>query len=167
MEKYSRRERNRAKDFLHKLTTKMIRELASLGYGMILEDLNRIKERAARKGKTSRELRRRLSKWDARTFQFMLFYKASWFGLPVVFVNPAYSSRTCPVCSAPLKAYRGRLMRCGGCDLVIDRDETSALNLRMRGARGSPERGGATVMMPKGDVCYLWQHLLNPSIEQE
>jgi len=51
-----------------------------------------------------------------------------------------------------LKAYRGRLMRCEGCGLIIDRDEAAALNLRMRGAWGSPERGGATVMMPKGDA---------------
>jgi len=39
-----------------------------------------------------------------------------------------------------------------GCGLVIDRDEAAALNLRMRGARGSPERGGSTEMMPKGGV---------------
>ena len=152
MEKYGRRERNRVKDFLHRLTTTIARELASLNYGIILENLNGIKERA-RKGRATRRFRRRLSKWDARTFQFMLAYKAKWSGLPVRFVNPAYSSKTCPVCSAPLRAYRGRLMRCEGCGLVIDRDEAAALNLRMRGARGSPEGGGATAVMPKGGVC--------------
>jgi len=151
MEKYSERERNRARDLLHKLTTGIVRELASLNCGIILENLNGIKERV-RRGRANRKVRRRLSKWDARTFQFMLAYKAAWAGLPVRFVNPAYSSKTCPVCSAPLKAYRGRLMRCEGCDLMIDRDEAAALNLRMRGARGSPERGGSTEMMPKGGV---------------
>ena len=152
MEKYSGRERNRARNFLHKLTTRIVRELASLNYGIILEDLNGVKKRIARKGKANKEIRRRLSKWDARTFQFMLAYKAAWAGLPVRFVNPAHSSRTCPVCSGRLKAYRGRLMRCEGCGLVIDRDEAASLNLRMRGAWGSPERGGSTEMMPKGDV---------------
>ncbi len=151
MEKYSKRERNRVRDFLHKLTTRIVRELASLNYGIVLEDLSGIKERTARRGRASRrEIRRRLSKWDARTLQFMLAYKARWLGLPVQFVNPAYSSRTCPVCSGRLLAYRGRLMRCEGCGLIVDRDEAAALNLRMRGARGSPERGGSTEMMPKG-----------------
>ncbi len=149
MEKYGRRERNRARDFLHKLTTGIVRELAALNYGIILEDLSGIKERTARRGRASRRIRRRLSKWDARTLQSMLAYKARWLSLPVRFVNPAYSSRTCPVCSAPLKAYRGRLMRCEGCGLIIDRDEAAALNLRMRGARGSPERGGSTEMCPR------------------
>ncbi len=153
MEKYSRRERNRARDFLHKLTTSIVRELASISYGIILEELNGIKERTAKRA--SRRIRRRLSKWDARMFQFMLTYKARWLGLPVRFVNPAYSSRTCPACSAPLKAYRGRLMRCEGCGLIIDRDEAAALNLRMRGARGSPKRGGSTEMMPKGGVWSM------------
>jgi len=147
MAKYSKRERNRANDLLHKLTTTIVRELTSLNYGIILENLKGIKERTTKRA--SRKVRRRLSKWDARTFQFMLAYKARWLGLPVRFVNPTYSSRTCPVCSAPLKAYRGRLMRCEGCGLVIDRDEAAALNLQMWGVRGSPERGGATVMMPK------------------
>ena len=164
MEKYGRRERNRARDLLHKLTTRIVRELASLGYGVVLEDLNGIKKRTARKGKANKKIRRRLSKWDARTFQFMLAYKATWAGLPVRFVNPAYSSRTCSVCSGCLKAYQGRLMRCEGCSLIIDRDEAAALNLRMRGAWGSPE-GGSTEMMPKGGVCLqttsLEPHLLS------
>jgi len=141
MEKYGRRERNRTKDFLHKLTTKIVGELASLNYGIILEDLNGIKERTAKKGRANKKIRRRLSKWNARTFQFMLAYKAAWAGLPVRFVDPAYSSRTCPVCSGHLKAYRGRFMRCEDCGLVIDRDEAAALNLRMRGAPGFPREG--------------------------
>ena len=153
MEMYSKRERNRTKDFLQKLTTKIVGELACLGHGIILEDLNGIKDRVARRGKLSRELRRRLSKWDARQFQFMLSYKAGWIGLPVEFVNPAHSSKTCPVCSGRLKAYRGRLMRCEGCGLITDRDVAAAQNLRMRGSWGYPERGGSTEMMPKGDVC--------------
>ena len=153
MEKYGRRERNRARDFLHKLTARIVGKLVSLNYGIILEDLNGIKEKTAKKGRANKKIRRRLCKWDARAFQFMLAYKAAWAGLSVRFVNPAYSSRTCPVCSGRLKAYRGRLMRCEDCGLVIDRDEAAALNLRMRGAWGSPERGGSTEMMPKGDVC--------------
>ena len=39
MQKYSKREKNRAKDFMHKLTTTIARELASTKSGAILEDL--------------------------------------------------------------------------------------------------------------------------------
>ena len=167
MEKYSRRERNRVRDFLHKLTTGIARDLMRRRYGAILEELDRIKERILR-GR-SRRMRRRLSKWDARTFQLMLEYKLRWAGLPVVFVNPAHSSKTCPLCSGRLTAYRGRLMRCEGCGLLIDRDAAAALNLRMRGARGSPERGGPKGMMPKGGISLetvSYTHLTLPTTER-
>jgi len=45
MQKYSRRERNRARDIMHKITTKIARELALIKHGAILEDLKNIKGR--------------------------------------------------------------------------------------------------------------------------
>ncbi|ADI32337.1 RNA-guided endonuclease InsQ/TnpB family protein [Staphylothermus hellenicus] len=138
MEKYSRREWNRARDIMHKLTTGIARMLTSLNHGVILEDLKNIKERTLRKGK---DFNRKISKWNARTFQYMLEYKLRWLGLPVKYVNPAYSSQTCPLCSGRLTAYGGRLMKCTRCGFIWDRDVVAVLNLRMRGLRGCPERG--------------------------
>ncbi len=136
LEKYSRRERNRARDFLQKLTTKIARELQEKKLGAILENLKGIKERTLNKG---RRLNRRLSKWNARQFQFMLSYKLTWVGLPVKLVNPAYSSRTCPRCSGRLAASEGRLMRCRECGFEADRDVVAVLNLHMWGVWVSPE----------------------------
>ena len=136
MEKYSRRERNRAKDFMHKLTTKIAGELSVMRSGAILEDLRDIKSGVLRR---SKKLNRQLSKWNARTFQFMLEYKLKWMGLPVKYVNPKNSSKTCPVCQATLVAYRGRLMKCKECGFTIDRGIVAVLNLQMRGA-GVPPR---------------------------
>lgn len=44
MKKYSRRERNRARDIMHKITTTIARELVSLKHGAIL-NLRNIEER--------------------------------------------------------------------------------------------------------------------------
>ena len=145
MEKYSKRERNRVKDFMHKLTTTIARKLASLKCGAILEDLRNIKDRILN---GSRDLNRKLSKWNARTFQFMLEYKLRWFGLPVKYVNPRNSSKTCPLCSGRMATYAGRSMRCKKCGLILDRDVVAVLNLRMWGLGvapkgGEPERGDA------------------------
>jgi len=85
-------------------------------------------------------------------FQFMPSYKTSWAGLPVRFVNPVYSSKICPVCSALLRTYRGRVVRCEGCGPAIDHDEAAASTFRC-GVLGFPERGVSTEMMPKGGVC--------------
>ncbi|PUA32662.1 MAG: transposase, partial [Candidatus Terraquivivens tikiterensis] len=83
LEKYARREKNRARDFLHKLTTSIARKLKELGSGAILEDINDIKGRVLNGSKKNN---RKLSKWNARQFQSMLEYKLRWLGLPVKYV---------------------------------------------------------------------------------
>ncbi|RLI75633.1 transposase [Archaeoglobales archaeon] len=128
MEKYSKRERNRATDIMHKITTTIARELASTKCGAILENLKNIKDRILN---GSKDLNRKLSKWNCRMFQFMLEYKLKWFGLPVKYVNPANSSKTCPLCSGRLSAYEGRLIMCKNCGLIQDRDVIAVLYLRM------------------------------------
>ncbi|MEM3832894.1 MAG: transposase [Thermoprotei archaeon] len=75
----------------------------------------------------------KLSKWSARTFQLMLEYKLKWLNLLVKYVNPANSSKTCPVCSGSMASYLGRIMRCEECGLTMDRDIVAVLNLQMRG----------------------------------
>ncbi len=136
MWKYSRRERSRARDFMHKLTARIAGELEELRSGAILEDLKGIKGRLLHGAKS---LNRKLSKWNARTFQLMLKYKLKWLGLPVKYVNPSYSSRTCPLCSGRMAAYGGRLMRCKKCGFIADRDAIAVLNLRMRGSGVTPK----------------------------
>ncbi len=134
MQKYSKREKNRCKDIMHKITTTIARELASTKSGAILENLRNIKDRILGGNK---DLNRKLSKWNCRTFQFMLEYKLKWFGLPVKYINPANSSKTCPVCSGRLSAYRDRLMKCK-CGFIQDRDVVAVINLRMWGLGVTP-----------------------------
>ena len=85
MRKYSKREKNRTEDLMHKITATIARELISVKHGAILEDLRNIKDRILNGSKVNRKL----SKWNCRTFQFMLEYKLKWFGLPVKHVNPS------------------------------------------------------------------------------
>jgi putative transposase len=136
MKKYSRRERNRVKDFMHKLTTEIVRGLRESNSGAIMEELNGIKYRVLN---TSKMQNRKLSKWDAKTFQFMLEYKLKWLELPIKFVNPKNSSRTCPLCSGSMASYEGRLMKCKKCNLISDRDIVAVLNLQMWGHGFAPK----------------------------
>ncbi|MEM3790982.1 MAG: transposase [Thermoproteota archaeon] len=136
LEKYSKREKNRAKDFMHKLTTQIARELKEKNCGAILENLKGIKRRILN---DSKKMNRKLSKWNARTFQFMLEYKLLWNGLSVKYVNPKNSSKTCPVCSGSMASYEGRIMKCEECNIILDRDVVAVLNLQMRG-EGFPQR---------------------------
>ncbi|MEM3833071.1 MAG: transposase [Thermoprotei archaeon] len=130
LEKYSKREKNRAKDFTHKLTTQVAGELKEKNCGAILENLKGVKRRILN---GSRKNNRKLSKWNARAFQLMLEYKLKWLNLPVKYVNPANSSKTCPACSGSMASYLGRIIRCEECGLTMDRDVVAVLNLQMRG----------------------------------
>lgn len=109
LEKYSGRERNRTKDFMHKLTTQIARELKEKNCGAILENLKSVKSRILN---GSKDMNRKLSKWNARTFQFMLEYKLKWLNLPTKYVNPANTSKSCPLCSGSMASYGGRIMKC-------------------------------------------------------
>ncbi|MEM3832365.1 MAG: transposase [Thermoprotei archaeon] len=135
LEKYSKREGSRAKDFMHKLTTQVAGELKEKDCGAILENLKGIKRRILNK---SKDMNRKLSKWSARAFQLMLEYKLKWLNLPVKYVNPANSSKTCPVCPGSMASYLGRIMKCEECGLTMDRDIIAVLNLQMRGIGFSP-----------------------------
>ncbi|MEM3832063.1 MAG: transposase [Thermoprotei archaeon] len=135
LEKYSKREKNRAKDFMHKLTTQIAGEFREKNCGAILENLKGVKRRILNK---SKDMNRKLSKWNARTFQLMLEYKLKWLNLPTKYVSPANSSKTCPACSGSMASYLGRIMRCEECGLTMDRDIIAVLNLQMRGIGFSP-----------------------------
>lgn len=87
----------------------------------------------------SKDFNRKISKWNARELQRLIEYKAKWFGVPVVYVNPRNSSRTCPACGGQLIPQEGRLMKCSNCGLVEDRDFIAVLNLRMWGSGVTPK----------------------------
>ncbi|MDK2795133.1 MAG: putative transposase [Archaeoglobaceae archaeon] len=131
MQKYPSREKNRAKDFMQKLTAKIAKELVEKKCGAIFEDLKNIKDRVLDK---SKELNRKLSKWNARTFQFMLEYKLLWNSLAVKYADPKNSSKTCPLCSGSLASYEGRFMKCKICGCIMDRDVVAVINLQMWGS---------------------------------
>jgi len=118
---------------MHKLATKIARGLRESNSGAIMEGLKGVKYRVLN---TSKMQNRNFSKWDAKTFQFMLEYKLKWLKLPVKYVNLKNSSRTCPPCSGSTASYEGRLTKC---NLILDRDIVAVLNLQMWGHGFAPK----------------------------
>ncbi|MEM0041886.1 MAG: transposase [Candidatus Korarchaeum sp.] len=127
--KYSRRERNRAKNFVHKLTTFLSREYKGYVHGF--EDLR--KDKMFRRGKNARKHNREIAKSDWKIIQSLMSYKSR-----VVFLNPKDTSRRCSRCgmvNAPKGAF---VCECG---LRMDRQLNAAINLylQMEGLSPSPE----------------------------
>ena len=117
--KYSRREKNRARDFIHKLTTRISREFKSYVHGF--EDL-----RKESMFNYSKEHNRRIAKSDWRTIHAYMSYKAR-----TIVLNPRNSTKRCSRCGM-VNAPKGALYECKSCGLRINRQLNGAINLYLQ-----------------------------------
>ncbi len=117
---------DRRADFLHKLSTRIVRE----NQVVVIEDLS------VRNMVKNRTLARAISDASWREFRRMLEYKAEWHGRALVVVDRFYpSSRTCSACghmvvSMPLAV---RVWQCANCGTGHDRDVNAAKNILAAG----------------------------------
>jgi len=119
--KLHKRITNIRRNFLHKLTTKLVRECKII----VLEDLN-IKQMSQQKYFNSRNMLD--CSWGE--FGSLLNYKAENAGCLVVKVNPKNTSKMCSQCGnlQDMPLWK-RTYECAECGLVIDRDYNSAINI--------------------------------------
>ncbi|MEV7507403.1 RNA-guided endonuclease TnpB family protein [Streptomyces sp. NPDC091201] len=117
---------DRRRDFLHRLTTRLVRENQTL----VVEDL------AVSHMLRNRGLARAISDAGWRELRSMLEYKTAWYGRELVVVDRWFpSSKLCSVCGelAGAMPLGLREWTCGGCGSVHDRDGNAALNLLAAG----------------------------------
>ncbi len=119
---------DRRRDFLHKLSTRLVRE----NQAVVIEDL------AVANLVRNRRLARAISDVAWRELRTMLEYKCAWYGRDLVVVDRFFpSSKLCstPGCghiqaSLPLRV---RTWTCPRCGVFHDRDVNAALNLEAAG----------------------------------
>ena len=119
----------RRRGFLHRLAHDMVEGHTKV----VLEDLEvkRMKEKAD----NSAAVRDRYTEASWATLVGMVGCKAAEAGIPLILVDPAFTSRTCSGCGnvkldLPLSE---RTYRCGCCGLVMDRDRNAAINILTKG----------------------------------
>lgn len=114
---------NKRKDFLHKTSTRLIRENQTIA----LETLsvkNMVKNHS---------LAQAISDASWSTFVSMLEYKADWCGRNILKIGRfAPSSKTCSNCGSINKELqlKDREWTCGSCSTVLDRDVNAACNIK-------------------------------------
>ena len=99
------------------------------------------------KRRASGALRRRLSSWPRRELHRQIFYKSEERGVPVILVNPRYTSRTCPRCGV-IQGRRSRVgakFVCDGCGWELDRQTNPGANLAGKVLAETRELGGLRV----------------------
>ncbi len=114
---------NKRKDFLHKTSTKLIRENQTI----CLEDL------AVKNMVKNHNLAQSISDAAWSSFVTMLEYKADWYGKNILRIGRfAPSSRTCSYCGYINKELqlKDREWTCPKCNSVLDRDVNASINIK-------------------------------------
>jgi putative transposase len=144
------RERHRIRSRLHDITRSIIDQLAADHAALALEDLTGLPRpwrRVRSRGPSplrSRAFRRRLSSWPRSELHRQLAYKAQDRGVPIIWLSPYRTSRTCPSCGEVTEHRRrvGTRFDCRKCGWSLDRQLNAGLNLGITALRRTAGLGG-------------------------
>lgn len=129
--KHVGKEARRNKDINHKISKRIVAEAERTGRGVALEDLKGIRERA----RLRKPQRATLHSWTFAQLGAFIAYKATKAGVPVVYVDPAYTSQECSRCHHIERGNRPSQARfaCRSCGFVDHADRNSSHNIAHRG----------------------------------
>jgi putative transposase len=125
LKKYSHRERNRVKDYVHKFVNKLL-EMYPLTI-FAVEKLN--KQEMFENANDS--LSKKISRTVWRSIHRVLKYKAPIYGSFVKEVNPYLTSKSCPRCGWVSRKVGGTF-RCERCGFTLDRQLNASLNIYLK-----------------------------------
>jgi putative transposase len=138
----SRKESNWMRDINHKISRQIVNAAAEYESPIIvLENLEGIRRRTRR----SKKFNRMMSGWTFRQLKDFLMYKAERLGIPVVFVDPRDTSKTCSKCGHCSRSNRPDQSHfvCEVCGYAANADYNASRNIAARGlevhAQGLPD----------------------------
>ncbi|MFF2472067.1 RNA-guided endonuclease InsQ/TnpB family protein [Streptomyces sp. NPDC058066] len=128
----SRREQRHVKNINHIIAKTIVTEAERTSAGISLEELKGIRQRV----RLRKPQRVQLHSWAFAQLGDFIVYKARRAGVPLVFVDPAYTSQTCAECGHVDKRNRvdQGLFICRGCGVVAHADRNASHNIAARGA---------------------------------
>jgi len=127
LKKMSGREKRFQKDTNHRISKALVSKAARTRKALALEDLTGIRERVT----VRRENRYERHSWAFFQLRLYIAYKAAWAGVPVRFVDPRNTSRTCCQCGHCEKANRQSQASflCKQCGFCLHADMNAARNI--------------------------------------
>ena len=136
LKRISRKERRFKKDTNHCISKQIVATAKGTNRAIALEDLKGI-----RSGSTvSKSFRSVLGKWAFYELAAFIQYKAQLLGIPVMFVDPKYTSQQCSVCGFISKENRKSQAEfvCLNCGHAENADINAAKNIALRAAVNQP-----------------------------
>ena len=131
LKRLSGKEKSVTQELCHVASKQLVSFAQSVGAKtIVMEDLTGIRKS---KKEQHRKQRARNNRWPFRQCQFYVSYKAAEKGIEVVFVNPAHTSQSCPICGHCKKTNRtGLIFRCESCSYQDNADRVGANNIALR-----------------------------------
>jgi IS605 OrfB family transposase len=128
----SRREQRHVKNTNHIIAKTIVTEAERTAHGIALEELKGIRRRV----RLRKPQRVTLHSWAFAQLGGFIVYKARRAGVPLVYVDPAYTSQMCSQCRHVDKRNRvdQGLFICRGCGVVAHADRNASHNIAARGA---------------------------------
>jgi len=124
LKRKSKEIRNRMSYINHCIAKELIEMAKQRRCGIAIEGL-----KGLRRKKVGKRHRKRLHKWAYRDLIQKIEYKARLNGVPVKFVNPKRTSKTCSKCGYVRSRIKGRWFKCPKCGFQLDRDLNAARNI--------------------------------------
>ncbi len=140
--KLSGKEQRFAKDTNHHISKRIVAKAQGTKRGIALEDLSGIRDRIT----VSKSQRATLHSWSFDDLQQKIQYKAQRAGVPVVWIDPRNTSRTCPQCSCVDKHNRPSQshFHCVACGFSGLADHIAAINIGRRASVNRPHASDGT-----------------------
>ena len=120
----------------HRISKVLVEKAERTGRGIALENLTNIRSRQ----RVKKSQRYSHNSWSFYQLHQFISYKARLAGIPVVFVDPKYTSQTCPVCGHVAKSNRKTQANfvCQSCGYTAHADWVAARNISCRAAVNQP-----------------------------
>jgi IS605 OrfB family transposase len=136
LKKLSGRMARFSKDVNHCVSKKLVTKAKGTLRSIALEDLQGIRDRVT----VMKAQRRNLHTWNFGLLRMFVDYKAKIAGVPMVFVDPRNTSRTCPSCRHISKENRPTRdeFRCESCGFAGAADYIAAMNIAFRAVVSQP-----------------------------
>jgi putative transposase len=139
------RESRIIRDLNHKVSRKLVEIAASRGCGIKFERLGGIRGNR----RHAKSFRYSLNSWSFYQLEKFVEYKAKLQGVTVVYVEPAYTSKTCSRCGH-MGDRNGKHFECPSCGHVENADVNASFNIALRQIGVS--QSGIDRDMPEGST---------------
>lgn len=131
LKKIAKREKNIIKDINHKVSRKIIELAVQNNCGIKLEELKGIRKNkkvSKKKNKSGESFKTSINTWEFYQLAQLIEYKAKICGIPVIYIDPHYTSQRCSRCELIGKR-DNKKYSCPSCGHVDHADANAAFNI--------------------------------------